>query len=146
MKTLPFVLLFFSISVLAQKTTLEEDKKAIETVLRTQQEAWNNYDIETFMETYWKSKDLKFYGAGGVVKGWQSTLDRYKKSYPTRAHFGTLNFVLHDISRINEGAYSVMGEFYLTREVGDAKGIFMLILKKMDGAWKIITDTSAAVN
>ncbi len=146
MKTLPFVLLFVSISVLAQKTTLEEDKAAIEAVLHTQQEAWNNYDIETFMEPYWKSDELKFYGPGGVIKGWQNTLERYQKSYPTRAHFGTLNFVLHDISRINEGAYSVMGEFYLTREVGDAKGIFMLILKEIDGAWKIIADTSAAVN
>ena len=81
------------------------------------------------MESYWKSEELKFYGSGGVIKGWQSTLERYKKSYPTKAHFGTLRFVYNDISKINDGAYSVMGEYHLTREVGDTNGIFMLILK-----------------
>jgi hypothetical protein len=146
MKKLSYLLLFFSIALTAQKTTEAEDKEAIKKVLALQQNAWNNYDIETFMETYWKSEELKFYGSGGVVKGWQSTLERYKKSYPTKAHFGKLSFVLHDISKINDGAYSVMGEFYLAREVGDANGIFMLILKQINTEWKIIADTSASTN
>jgi len=142
MKIIP-ILLFLSISTFAQKTSEADDKKAIIAVLTVQQDAWNNYDIETFMEGYWKSKELKFYGAGGVIKGWQGTLERYKKSYPTKAHFGKLRFVLNDISKINDGAYSVMGEYHLTREVGDANGIFMLILKNIEGEWKVIADTSA---
>jgi ketosteroid isomerase-like protein len=144
MKIIP-ILLFISISSFAQKTTEADDKKAIIAVLTVQQDAWNNYDIETFMEGYWKSEELKFYGAGGVIKGWQGTLERYKKSYPTKAHFGKLRFVLNDISKINDGAYSVMGEYHLTREVGNTNGIFMLILKKIDGEWKVIADTSAKV-
>ncbi len=141
-----FLFLFLALPTIAQEAQETDDKKAITAVLTAQQEAWNNYDIETFMEGYWKSDELKFYGAGGVVKGWQSTLERYKKSYPSKAHFGKLRFVLNDISKINEGAYSVMGEYYLTRKVGNTNGIFMLILKKMDGEWKIISDTSAKVN
>ena len=146
MKTVAFLFLFLSISITAQKTIEADDKKAIETVLSKQQDAWNNYDIEGFMEGYWKSDELKFYGARGVVKGWQNTLENYKKGYPTKEHFGELRFVLHDISKINEGAYSVMGEFHLSRTVGDANGIFMLIFKKINGDWKIIADTSAATN
>lgn len=138
---------FFLISMLSYgQTTVDEDKKAITSVLMAQQEAWNNYDIEGFMDGYWKSDELKFYGARGVVKGWQNTLENYKKGYPTKEHFGELRFVLHDISKINDGAYSIMGEFYLTRKVGDANGIFMLIAKKINGHWKIIADTSASVN
>lgn len=144
MKALSFLLFFVSISSIGQKTTEADDKKAITTVLNQQQEAWNNYDIEGFMEGYWKSEELKFYGAGGITKGWQATLNRYKKSYPTKAHFGELEFILNDISKIADGAYTVLGEFYLKREVGDAKGIFMLIVKEIDGTWKIIADTSAA--
>jgi hypothetical protein len=140
------LLIFVSISTYAQEKVEDREKEAIKAVLTLQQNAWNNYDIETFMEGYWKSDELKFYGAGGVIKGWQSTLERYKKSYPSKAHFGKLNFVLQDISKINNGAYSVMGEFHLTREVGNANGIFMLIVKKIEGDWKIIADTSAAVN
>jgi len=146
MKTVAFLFLFLSISITAQKTIEADDKKAIETVLSKQQDAWNNYDIEGFMEGYWKSDELKFYGSSGVVKGWQSTLERYKKGYPTKEHFGELRFVLNDVSKINEGAYSVMGEFHLSRTVGDANGIFMLIFKKINGDWKIIADTSAATN
>lgn len=140
------LLFLVSIPCLAQQPSEKEDKKAIIKVLTAQKEAWNNYDIEAFMEGYWKSEDLTFYGSGGVIKGWQATLDRYKKSYPTKAHFGILNFVFNDISPVSKGAYYVMGEYHLTRNVGNANGIFMLILKKIDGEWKIIADTSAAAD
>lgn len=146
MKNICFLFLCLTLSVQAQGTTEAEDKAAIVKVLEAQKDAWNNHDIEAFMEGYWKSDELKFYGSGGLVKGWQSTLERYKKGYPTKAHFGTLNFVFNDISKINAGAYSVMGEYHLTREVGNTNGIFMLIVKKIEGEWKVIADTSAKVN
>lgn len=136
-----FVLPLFCVA----QTTEQEDRAAIAQVLAAQQSAWNNYDIELFMETYCKSDELTFYGSAGVVKGWKSTLERYKKSYPTQEHFGHLEFVLNDISKITEDAYTVMGEYHLTRPVGDTHGIFMLVLKKIDGAWKIIADTSCKV-
>lgn len=145
-KNIVLLLLCFSLSGFSQETTEAVDTDAILEVLNAQKEAWNNHDIDGFMEGYWKSGDLKFYGSGGLVKGWQNTLERYKKGYPTKAHFGKLDFVFNDISKINDGAYSVMGEYHLTREVGDTNGIFMLIVKKIAGEWKVIADTSAKVN
>ena len=145
MKKVLFLLFVLPLFGIAQTTTELEDKAAIAQVLSTQQTAWNNFDIESFMETYWKSDALTFYGSAGVVKGWQKTLERYKKSYPTQEHFGHLEFVTNDISKIAEDAYTVMGEYHLTRPVGDTQGIFMLVLKKIDGAWKIIADTSCKV-
>lgn len=120
----------------------ENDEKAIRDLLETQQKAWNNYDLEGFMQGYWKSEELKFYGSNGVTYGWDNTLKRYKLAYPSKEHTGTLHFVLNEISKINKGAYYVMGEYHLERSVGDANGIFMIILKKIDGEWKIISDTS----
>lgn len=146
MKKLFLICCLVSLFGHAQHIAQNDEEKAILEVLNAQAEAWNNYDIESFMKGYWKSDELKFYGAGGVVKGWQSTLDRYKKSYPTKAHFGNLRFVYNDISKINDGAYSVMGEYHLTREIGNTNGIFMLIFKEFDGKWKVIADTSAKVN
>lgn len=128
-----------SITIEAQNKDTDE----IKNLLETQRQAWNNNDIELFMEGYWKSEDLKFYGKGGVVYGWDNTLARYKKAYPTKEHFGTLEFVLNDISMINKGAYYVLGEFHLKRSMGNADGIFMLVLKKIKGEWKIIADTSS---
>ena len=37
---------------------------------------------------------------------------------------GTLNFKINDISKINDGAYFVMGEYQLKHKVGNADGVF----------------------
>ena len=145
MKKLAILLLFCSAFTFAQNSS-ETDKDAIKAMLMDQQTAWNTYNIESFMEGYWKSDSLTFYGSAGVIKGWQATLDRYKKSYPSKAHFGTLDFKFNEIAPIAKDTYYVMGEYFLKRSVGDTNGIFMLVVKKMNGEWKIMADTSAKVN
>ncbi len=120
----------------------EEDKKAILAVMELQEKAWFNNNLEEFMQGYWKSDSLKFYGSNGLTKGWQQTLDNYKKGYPTKEHSGTLTFKINDISKIENGNYWVMGEYHLKRKVGDANGVFMIIFKKINGEWKIVADTS----
>ena len=124
------------------KQMVSDDETAIRKVLEDQRLAWNAFDLEGFMRGYWKSDDLKFYGSNGVTYGWDNTLDRYRKAYPSKEHTGTLTFVINDISAIENGSYYVMGEYHLEREAGDANGIFMIIFKKINGQWKIIADTS----
>ena len=137
------LLLFsFSTIIYAQKSTFEEDKTAILKVIQIQEQDWNNGDLNGFMKGYWKSDSLKFYGSSGLTKGWQNTLERYKKVYPTKAETGTLRFVINDISKIESNSYWVMGEYHLTREVGDANGVFIIIFKKINGQWKIVADMS----
>ena len=121
----------------------EADIKDINKVLKKQRIAWSNNNLEEFMEGYWKSDSLKFYSSNGVTYGWENTLDRYQKAYPTEDHTGKLNFKINDISNVCEGAYFVLGEYHIKREVGNADGIFMLIFKKINGEWKIIADTSS---
>ena len=48
-------------------------------ILREQAEAWNRGDIEQFMEAYWKSEQLTFSSGGRTTRGWQATLDNYRK-------------------------------------------------------------------
>ena len=125
------------------QTTEQEDKEAILAVLKAQRLAWSDNNMEAFMEGYWKSDSLKFYGRNGVTYGWENTLERYKQAYPTPDHTGILSFKINDISKITDDAYYVMGEYHLKRTVGNATGIFMIIFKRIDGAWKIIADTSS---
>ncbi|NND88452.1 MAG: nuclear transport factor 2 family protein [Flavobacteriaceae bacterium] len=120
----------------------EVDKKAILKVMKAQEIAWSENDLEGFMEGYWKSDSLKFFGKSGLTKGWEQTLANYKKGYPTADHSGTLNFTTIDISRIGDDSYWVMGEYALRRPVGDANGVFMIIFKRIQGEWKIIGDMS----
>ncbi len=110
--------------------------------MKAQEKAWSQNDLEGFMQGYWKSDSLKFYGNSGLTYGWENTLANYKKGYPTKDHSGTLNFKINDISKIESNSYWVMGEYFLKRTVGDANGIFMIIFRKIDGEWKIVADMS----
>lgn len=121
----------------------KKDTKAIQAVLKAQRIAWSKDNIEEFMEGYWKSDSLKFYGSNGITYGWENTLARYKKAYPSEDHTGTLSFKINDITKIANDAYYVLGEYHLKRNVGNADGIFMLVFKKIEGEWKIIVDTSS---
>jgi hypothetical protein len=117
-------------------------KEAILKVMKAQEVAWSNHDLEGFMKGYWKSDSLKFYGSNGVTYGWHKTLANYKKGYPTSDHSGTLKFKINDITKIEKESYYIMGEYHLTRPVGDANGVFMIIFRKIKGQWKIVADTS----
>ena len=122
--------------------TIEDDKKAILKVMNDQEIAWSNNDLEGFMKGYHRSDSLKFYGKNGLTKGWQQTLDNYKKGYPTKNHSGTLQFEVIDLTPIENQSYWVMGTYFLSREVGDANGVFMVVFKKINGEWRIVADMS----
>lgn len=136
------ILMSFACKPATKTTTKAEDKKEITALMKAQEKAWSNHNIEGFMDGYWKSDSLKFYGSSGLTYGWEKTLANYKRGYPTKEHTGTLKFKINDITQINEGAYFVMGEYHLTRSVGNANGVFMIIFKKINNEWKIIADTS----
>jgi len=143
MKVLAFFCLsLFFISCSAQNN-IKTDKTAILNVMKDQEKAWSQNDLEGFMQGYWKSDSLKFYGSRGLTKGWQQTLDNYKKSYPTKDHSGTLTFEIDDLSPIETNSYWVMGRYYLKRNIGNANGNFLIIFKKIDGEWKIVADMSS---
>lgn len=142
MKNIYLILFVFLIFSCQPEDSQVQDKQEILYIMKTQESAWSNNDLEDFMEGYWKNDSLKFYGSSGLTYGWEKTLSNYKKRYPTKDDTGTLNFKVNDISKINDAAYFVMGEYHLKRHVGDANGVFMIIFKKIDGEWKIVADMS----
>lgn len=139
-KLIAFCLILFSLSLFAQDQTT--DREQIRNLMARQVVAWNNFDLEGFMDGYWRNDSLKFFGKSGITHGWEETLARYKKGYPDRSHTGKLRFKIESITPVESDSYYVMGRFYLTRDVGNAEGIFMLVFKRIDGQWKIVADTS----
>ncbi|WP_439151324.1 YybH family protein [Winogradskyella sp.] len=125
-----------------QDTEKNMAEAGIRLVMEQQELDWNKHNLEGFMQGYWKSDELKFYGSNGLTLGWEQILTNYEKNYPTKAESGTLNFVINDISKIEGDNYWVMGEYHLKRDIGDADGVFIIIFKKINGEWKIIADMS----
>ena len=115
----------------------------IKGVLSDQENAWNNGNIEDYMQGYWKSDSLKFIGSKGIQYGWQATLDNYKKSYPDKATMGKLTFSEIKIELLSESAAFVIGKWFLKREKGDVGGWFTLLFMKKDKKWVIVCDHSS---
>ncbi|GAA4023259.1 nuclear transport factor 2 family protein [Hymenobacter glaciei] len=117
-------------------------RKAIVQVLTTQTAAWNRGDIPGFMEGYWKSDSLVFIGKKGPTYGWQPTLANYQKGYPTAAAMGQLDFSGLRVSLLTPTAAQVVGHWHLARPaaLGDLQGYFLLVLRQIDGQWKVVAD------
>lgn len=115
-------------------------RAAIESIFRTQQDAWNRGDVEAFMDHYWKSDDLTFSAGGKTTRGWQATLDRYKERYPTRDAMGQLTLGEFELFPLGDSAALVLGEWELDRETEPVSGNFSLVLRKIDGRWVIVHD------
>jgi ketosteroid isomerase-like protein len=118
---------------------------AVQSVLRAQEAAWNRGDIPAFMEHYWKSDDLTFSSGGKTTRGWQATLDNYRKRYPTRVAMGQVSFQELEITPLcdtnsKEGAAMVLGRWQLDRENEPVGGNFTLVIRKIDGRWVIVHD------
>lgn len=134
------LLLLLSSSAMAQS-----DEEAIRGVLSAQQTAWNDGDIDTFMDGYWASDSLTFASGGNYLQGWQTTLERYKRAYPDRAAMGILTFTLYQVDVLSDDDAFVFGRYELERADDRPTGVFTLMLRKIDGEWKVVFDhTSAA--
>lgn len=117
----------------------ENDEQAIKAVMQMQEEAWNNGNIDEFMQGYWQSDSLMFIGKNGIKYGWQTTLGNYKKSYPDKVTMGELKFEIIKLE-INNGAAYMLGKWSLVRENDNPNGYFTLYWKKIEGKWVITID------
>lgn len=140
MKT-KLLLVFLIIAFTAQAQSKEG--KNIRQLLATQTKNWNSGNIEGFMQTYWKSDSLMFIGKTGVHRGWQQTLENYKKGYPDTTAMGQLSFDIIQIKKLSDEYYYVVGKWMLKRTIGDLSGYYDLLLRKIKGRWYIISDHSS---
>lgn len=121
------------------------DRSEIKETLQNQARAWNDGNIDRFMDDYWKSEDLRFASGGDINKGWEVTIGRYKSRYPDKATMGELAFTDLDVELLSPSDALVFGRWRLTRENDSPNGLFTLHFKKMGRDWKIVSDhTSSA--
>jgi beta-aspartyl-peptidase (threonine type) len=124
-----------------------ETKAAVRAVLDAQVEAWNRGDLEGFMAGYWRSPELVFCSGATLTKGWQATLEGYRKRYQAEGReMGRLRFDAVEVLPTGPDAAAARGAFRLRMSDGqEPHGLFTLLLRRIDGAWRIVHDhTSSA--
>lgn len=119
------------------------DEMNIRKILDEQIRSWNEGNMEGFMKGYWKSDSLMFIGKSGINRGWQRTLENYKKSYPDTVAMGKLSFDIVLVKRLSGKYFYVVGKWMLHRTAGDLSGYYNLLFKKINKQWFIIADHSS---
>jgi beta-aspartyl-peptidase (threonine type) len=118
-----------------------DDAADIKQVLDEQVAAWNKGDLVGFMKGYWNSKDLTFVSGKDVTRGWQETLDRYKKRYQAEGkEMGKLVFSDVEVRELAPGVALVTGKWELTLSKETVGGRYSLVFKKLPDGWRIVHD------
>lgn len=113
---------------------------AIIAVLHAQQEAWNQGDIEGFMNGYMRSDETVFVSGDELTRGWKTVHDRYQSKYSDRAKMGTLIFSELQITTLSGDAALASGRWQLKRANDNPHGRFTLILRNIPEGWRIVHD------
>lgn len=118
----------------------------ITAMLKAQDAAWNQGDIDGFMNGYWPSDDLRFASGGDVVRGYDATLARYKARYPGREGMGVLTTSDYEIDVVSPDAAIAHGSWHVKLAGEELSGLYTLVLRKLDGAWLIVSDTTTSAD
>jgi ketosteroid isomerase-like protein len=117
-----------------------KNERCIRQILIRQEAAWNKGDLKAFMKGYWESDSMLFMGKKGPTYGYQATLNNYLKSYPDTSHMGHFNSQIVQVKKLSPRYYMVIGQWHLTRSIGDIGGYYSLLFRKIKGHWCIIQD------
>jgi hypothetical protein len=131
-----------SVDVLKQDL---DEINTIKKILSSQQECWNNGDIDGFMQGYWNSEKLVFTSLNHKpAYGWKNTLERYKNSYPTKSSMGELKFEILNLKLISKTTATLKGKWELIRQNDHPNGLFWLDIEKFDNNWLITKDSTVS--
>src|SRR6266480_1623302 len=110
-----FCLYFLFLTLLTSVSFSQSSSKRavddIRKVMNDQAAAWNRGDIYGFMQGYWNSEKLVFVSGDNITRGWQPTLDRYKRTYDSRAKMGTLTFSDLEVTALSKDSAVVLGSW-----------------------------------
>ena len=117
-----------------------ETAAAVRAVLDAQAAAWNRGDIEGYMDGYERAETTTFVSGDAVTRGWQTVLERYRKSYDTREKMGTLAFSELEIKPLSPFYAQALGRWQLTRANDSPAGRFTLLLRRTEKGWRVVHD------
>ena len=118
---------------------------AVRQVLDAQASAWSRGDLEGYMAGYWRSPELTFYASATVTRGWQPTLERYRRRYQGAGReMGQLVFAEIHVETLGPETALARGLWHLRFAKGPArKGLFTVILRRLPEGWRIVHDHSS---
>jgi ketosteroid isomerase-like protein len=114
-------------------------------MLDDQTAAWNRGDLVSFMQGYEDSPELTFFSGDTIARGWQATLERYRRKYQGNGkEMGQLNFTDVQLDMLGAGAAVYTARWHLAFQNGQKlEGLTTVICKLTKNGWKIVHDHSS---
>lgn len=143
---------------LAAEQGTEKALEEVRTLIRTQVEAWNRGDLDAFTSGY--AEDAAFLTPGGLTRGRDEVLARYRKRYPDRGAMGRLNLEPIEMrpaagteftalggarpSRVHGVSVAARWEISYPEEPGKepASGLTLIVFRRTRDGWEIVQDAS----
>ena len=125
-----------------ESTTTEQQ---IEQVLAAQILAWNQGDLDGFMDAYWNDEALTISGGGDTTLGWEAVYQSYRQRYPKES-MGKIDFTDLKTEMVVKEAAIVTGRFDHLMADETTNVNFSLIVKRIDSHWKIVHDHTSVAN
>jgi peptidoglycan/xylan/chitin deacetylase (PgdA/CDA1 family) len=131
---------------------------AVEALLKTQSDAWNHGDLNTFTSVY--AEDASFLSPTGLTQGRQQVLERYRRRYPDRKAMGSLSLDVIEVRPAQGIEFTALGDARPSRVQGlsvaarwrlaysdqpekkTAEGLTLLVLRRHGDSWEIVQDAS----
>ena len=128
----------------AAPAALRTPRDVIRATLMAQAAAWNEGNLDAFMASYWKSEELKFVSGVNITRGWDATLKRYRERYSGGSGLGALSFENLEVKLITDDVATVTGRFKLVKDGATSGGVFSLVMRRDNGAWRIVHDHTSS--
>ena len=101
---------------------------------------WTANDLDGFMQSYADSPDLRFAHPKGITLGYDTVKERYARSIEK----SDLTFSDLDVAVLAPDAAVAFGRFHNHGKDGSyATGLFTLLVRQIDGKWKVVHDHSS---
>lgn len=110
----------------------------IKAVFLTGQTAWNNGDLDRYLETF--AADARMITGGTVLTGRTAIKASYQARFTTPEAMGTLTLSNLTVDLETENEALVFGRFQVNGENGTVAGYFTVHLRRYDQGWLILSD------
>jgi uncharacterized protein (TIGR02246 family) len=131
----------------ADDTERAARRAEIVSMLAHSAESWNRGDLDAFVDDYVASDATTYIGSRGVLRGPAAIRQAYAPRF-AGAPRDSLSFDLLDVDPVAPDALNVIATYILTRRVAGrdsiiAKGPTSLLMRRVDGRWRIAHDHSS---
>ena len=109
---------------------------------------WNRGNLDAFIDDYLPSDSTTYIGGRGLVRGPAAIRASYARLFTGEVVRDSLSFAILDVDPIAPDVANLIGQYTLARRVGGrdsitARGPTSLLVRRVDGRWRIVHDHSS---